>query len=61
MYNSLLALLNSRETLRDICAGQIISVHPSGITGMIHNSGPSDGLQAAHVKDEEANIQVRYC
>ncbi|EKM53098.1 uncharacterized protein PHACADRAFT_210814 [Phanerochaete carnosa HHB-10118-sp] len=32
MYNSLLALLNSRDTLRNMYIGQIMSVHPSDFT-----------------------------
>ncbi|EKM53078.1 uncharacterized protein PHACADRAFT_210799 [Phanerochaete carnosa HHB-10118-sp] len=57
MSNSLLALLNSRDTLRDMHAGQVASVHFSRLAGALNDSTSLDGRRAAHVRAEGVKEQ----
>ncbi|EKM53081.1 uncharacterized protein PHACADRAFT_210800 [Phanerochaete carnosa HHB-10118-sp] len=57
MSNSLLALLNSRDTLREMHAGQVVSVHLSKITGGIDHPGPSDSTRQVHAHGKDAENQ----
>ncbi|EKM53085.1 uncharacterized protein PHACADRAFT_210804 [Phanerochaete carnosa HHB-10118-sp] len=51
--NSLLALLNSRDALREMHAGQVVSVHFSKFASILKRSGTSDNAGAApvHISD----------
>ncbi|GJE93958.1 hypothetical protein PsYK624_101240 [Phanerochaete sordida] len=46
MINSLLAMLNSRDMLREMYAGQVVSVHFSELTG----GASADGARVAHAQ-----------
>lgn len=56
MSNSLLALLNSRDMLRDMHAGQVISVHLSNLGGA---SNRLERSEDTHVRGGYAKDQVR--
>ncbi|EKM53076.1 uncharacterized protein PHACADRAFT_210798 [Phanerochaete carnosa HHB-10118-sp] len=57
MSNSLLALLNSRDMLRDMHAGQVASVHFSRLANILSSSDAPDGRRAAHVRAEGVKEQ----
>ncbi|EKM53117.1 uncharacterized protein PHACADRAFT_259290 [Phanerochaete carnosa HHB-10118-sp] len=57
MTNSLLALLNSRDMLRDMHAGQVLSVHLSNLRGASHRLDHSDDAQVAHISREYTKNQ----